>query len=57
MNSLVKAELKNPAWAFVGVCALQLFSTKQRESDPGFFPGGDHQLVIPGLVTADIFQL
>jgi hypothetical protein len=54
MNSIVKAELKTPAWAFAGLCRHQRVS----KSDPDVvFIGGDFQLVIPGLTSDNIFTL
>ena len=57
MNSLVKAELLAPAYAFLGICGMMPFSNNSHNHRPGFLPGGDYQLVIPGLRVADIFKL
>jgi hypothetical protein len=57
MGSLVKAQLKHPVWAFLGVCAMQPFSENPHDHRSGFFPGGNYQLVIPSLTAADIFKL
>jgi hypothetical protein len=54
MNSIVKAELKTPAWAFAGLCRHQRVNEKEPDV---VFIGGDFQLVIPGLTADNIFAL
>ncbi len=57
MNSLIKAELLTPMWAFLGVCSEKPLSDNPHDHRHGVFPGGNYQLVIPGLAAPDIFKL
>ncbi|MEO6803694.1 MAG: hypothetical protein ABI197_10690 [Granulicella sp.] len=58
MNSLIKIELHlTTAWAFLGVCSEKPVSENIRDRRIRRLPGGNYQLLLPGMENGDIFKL